>query len=207
MNIVLIEHPDEDAWMSVKVRALVTDGKEAKTPPTSEWRRRMLEARHSPIRYLRYSFLLHQIPYWVSVHLCRHVHAQPYVRSQRNDRQQEYDRNSAPQDAPVDMILDVNAEELMVMANKRLCMKASEETRDAVTAMCRLAEDATPELRGLLVPMCEYHGGVCHEMFPCGKYPAGFRVGCSLRDSGGGPCQGKPACWEQNQTPGDPALK
>ena len=105
----------------------------------------------------------------MSVHLCRHVHAQPYVRSQRNDRQQEYDRNSAPQDAPVDMILDVNAEELMVMANKRLCNKASEETRDAVTAMCRLAEDATPELRGLLVPMCEYHGGVCHEMFPCGR--------------------------------------
>lgn len=29
---------------------------------------------------------------------------------------------------------------------------------------------ATPELKGLLVPMCEYHGGVCHEIQPCGKY-------------------------------------
>lgn len=25
-----------------------------------------------------------------------------------------------------------------------------------------------PEFEGLLVPMCEYHGGVCHEMHPCG---------------------------------------
>ena len=33
-----------------------------------------------------------------------------------------------------------------------------------------LAEEATPELHGLLVPLCEYCGGVCHEMEPCGRY-------------------------------------
>ena len=31
----------------------------------------------------------------------------------------------------------------------------------------RAAEKATPELKGLLVPMCQYHGGVCHEIAPC----------------------------------------
>lgn len=163
MKIELIEHPTENDWFEVKRRCLVTIGKKPVTPPTSEWKREILEARHSPIRYLRYSFYM-EIPYFVSVHLCRHVHAQPYVKSQRNDRQSDYDRNAARQDAEVSMIFDVNAEELMVIANKRLCNMASVETQEVVKAMCRLAEEATPELKGLLVPMCLYNGGVCHEM-------------------------------------------
>lgn len=36
--------------------------------------------------------------------------------------------------------------------------------KSRVHAMRLLAENATPELKGLLVPMCVYHGGVCHEM-------------------------------------------
>ena len=168
-EIVLTEFPTERDWMECKWRALTTVGLKAKTPPTDEWKHSILEARHSPIRYLKFSFDLIGIPYWVSVHLCRHVHAQPYVRSQRNDRQDEYDRNKAPQDAPVNMILDVNAEELMVIANKRLCNQASLETRAVVRRMCDLVEKQCPEFKGLLVPMCEYCGGVCHEMKPCGR--------------------------------------
>lgn len=155
MKITLINAPTETDWMGVKERALVTVGKTAVTPPSSEWKHKILEARYSPIRYLTYSFFLEEIPSWVSVHLVRHVHAQPYVKSQRNDRQDEYDRTKAPQDAPVNMIWDVNAEELMVIANKRLCMQASPETRKVVKDMCVLAQKHTPELEGLLVPMCK----------------------------------------------------
>ena len=166
--VSLLSAPTDADWLSVKARALVTIGRKAINPTSSEWKHGILEARHSPIRYLRYSFYI-ECPYWVSVHLARHVHAQPYVKSQRNDRQDEYDRNDAPQSAPVSMIYDVNAEELQVIANKRLCLKASQETRQIVQAMCNLAEEATPELHGLLVPLCEYCGGVCHEMEPCGR--------------------------------------
>jgi thymidylate synthase ThyX len=112
--------------------------------------------------------MLENIPSWVSVHLVRHVHAQPYVKSQRNDRQSEYDRTKAPQDAPVNMIWDMNAEELMVIANKRLCRLASKETREVVTQMCKLVVEECPEFDEFLVPMCFYHGGVCHEMKGCG---------------------------------------
>jgi thymidylate synthase ThyX len=136
--------------------------------PDSEWRKDILRARHSPIRYLRFSFMLENIPSWVSVHLVRHVHAQPYVKSQRNDRQSEYDRTKAPQDAPVNMIWDINAEELLVIANKRLCRLASPETRAVVLEMCRRVVSECPEFDGLLVPMCIYNGGVCHEMKGCG---------------------------------------
>lgn len=170
MKVNLLEYPTDKDWMEVKRRALVTVGKSPVTPPSEEWKRSILEARHSPIRYLRFSFLI-ECPSWVSVHLCRHVHAQPYVKSQRNDRQSDYDRNKAPQDSPVVMIYDVNAEELMMIANKRLCNQASEETQELVGMMCMEVLKACPEFTPFLVPMCEYHYGVCHEMVPCGNYP------------------------------------
>lgn len=170
MKITLISAPDDKRWLEVKDRALVTIDKKAVTPPDSEWKHRILEARHSPIRRLEYSFLFEDIPYYITVHLVRHHEGfQPYVKSQRNDRQSNYDRTKAPQDAPVNMIVDINAEALMVLANKRLCNQAAKETREVVREMCRLAEEHTPEFKGLLVPMCEYQNGVCHEMFPCGK--------------------------------------
>ena len=169
MNVKLIECPGEADWMAVKQRALVTVGLSPKSAPTEEWKRSILEARHSPIRRLHFAFLLEDIHYWVSVHLCRHIHAQPYVRSQRNDRQDSYDRVKAPQDAPVTMIWDMDAEELMIIANKRLCSQASPETQMVVQAMCLQVLDKCPEFKGLLVPMCRYHGGVCHEMKPCGR--------------------------------------
>ena len=170
MKIWLLNWPDEDDWIGVRRRALITvyRRKGGISIPDSEWRHRILEARHSPIRWLRYSFVFEGIPYNASVHLCRHVHAQPYVSSLRNDRQKELDGDAARRDTPVNMILDVNAEELMVIANKRLCNQAAKPTRDAVKRMCELAVGVTPELEGLLVPMCEYQGGICHEMKPCG---------------------------------------
>ena len=166
MKIELIRHPSAEDWILCKQCALVTVGKDVKTEPTWQWKHDILKARHSPIRVLNFVFKL-EVPYWVSVHLCRHIHAQPFVRSQRNDRQSDYDRNSAPQNAPVDMLWYMNAEELMVIANKRLCTQASAETREVVQLMCDEVLKVCPEFRGLLVPMCRY--GRCNEMFPCGK--------------------------------------
>lgn len=167
MIVKMTEHPTDIEWMEVKRRALVTVGKEPTTLPTLEWKMKLLEARHSPIRYLTFSFDI-ECPYWVSVHLCRHIHAQPYVRSQRNDRQKDYDRTKAPQDAPVRMIWDMNAEELITIANKRLCNQASKETRMVVKMMCEEVLKTNPEFKNELVPMC-YREGKCHEMKPCGK--------------------------------------
>ena len=132
-----------------------------------------LRARHSPIRVFNFAFLIEDIPSNTSVHLCRHVHAVPFVSSLRNDRQNRMDGDSAPRNTPVDMILYCNAEELLTIANKRLCNKASEKTREVVKMMCFEALDKMPELAGLLVPMCEYHGGICHEINPCGKCAKG----------------------------------
>lgn len=167
MKVTLIEHPTDQDWIACKERALVTVGLKVKNPPTDEWKKAILKARHSPIRRLRFSFYLEDVPYWTVGHIVRHVHAQPYVKSQRNDRQEEYDREKAPQDAPVNCIWDMNAEELMVIANKRLCRQASDKTRELVRMICDEVIKTNPEFAEFLVPMCQYVGG-CKEMYPCG---------------------------------------
>lgn len=168
MVVMLEEWPTERDWIAAKRRAFVTAGKDAKRPPSDEWKKKILFAKHSPIRRLLFAFYI-ECPYWVSVHLCRHVHAQAYVQSQRNDRQSEYDRNTAPQNEPVCMIWDMSAEELMNIANKRLCYKASPETRLIVQEMCRQVIELLPEFKDVLVPNCVACGGLCKEMQPCGK--------------------------------------
>lgn len=166
-KVELIEYPTADDWMEVKRRTLVTIGKTAKNPPTVEWEKRLLAAMHSPIRRLFFSFYM-EVPYWVSVHFCRHVHAQPYVSTQRNDRQDKYDRNNAPQNAPVKMILDMNAEELITIMHKRLCTQASAETRQVAMAMRDAVLEKCPEFFDVLVPNCVYRNGLCAEYKPCG---------------------------------------
>ena len=175
MKIRIDFFPTETDWTLVESIARMTSNLPVKgTPPTDSWKRRILIARHSPIRELRFGIMLEGIPTWVATHLVRHVHAQPYVSSQRNDRQDKYDRNAARQDAPVNMYWTMNAEELMIVANKRLCEKASEETRNVVKEICRQVVELCPEFSEVLVPMCVYHGGVCHEMKPCNK----GKMGC-----------------------------
>lgn len=167
VKITLTRYPTEEDWFEAKRRALITVGKKVKTPPDRAWKEAMLRARHSPIRDLRFSFDFENLPSWISVHLVRHVHAQPYVKSQRNDRQQDYDRTKAPQDAPVDMIWDMNAEEWLTICNKRLCKQASPDTRDIIEKCAALVKEVCPEFSEEMVPMCLRQGGVCHEMFPC----------------------------------------
>ena len=113
------------------------------------------------------AFLIEGIPSNTATHLARHVHAQPFISSLRNDRQDAIDGDIAPRNTPVDMIWYINAEELQVVANKRLCSKAADMTRRVVQEICYLAQQALPELSGLLVPDCERHGGLCYEIDPC----------------------------------------
>ena len=100
-KVEILKHPTDEDWMLCKQCTLVTIGKEAKQPPTDEWKHKILASEHSPIRVLQFVFRITNLPYWVSVHLVRHhVGVTPFVKTQRNDRQSEYDRGKAPQDAP-----------------------------------------------------------------------------------------------------------
>lgn len=169
VKVEILKHPTEEDWMLCKKCTLVTIGKDPVLPPTQEWKHKILASEHSPIRVLQFVFKITNLPYFVSTHLARHVHASIFIKSQRNDRQADYDRNKAPQDAPVDLCWAMNAQELMTIAHKRLCAQASPETRAVVTEICRQVEEVNPEFKGLLVPNCTYRGNLCTEFYPCGR--------------------------------------
>lgn len=167
-NVEVLKHPTEEDWMLCKRCTLVTISKDSNVQPTEEWKVRLLKANHSPVRTLQFCFRLTNIPYWVAGHLVRHVHATPFVSTQRNDRQEKYDRGEAPQNTPVDMCWYMNAEELITIAHKRLCHQASQETREVVQAICDAVIETNPEFKELLVPLCHYRNGECTEFYPCG---------------------------------------
>lgn len=173
MNVKILHGPTEEDWLRVKRAAFVTIGKDTDTPPTLEWKQKMIRANHSPVRLITFDVLLEDIPSWVSVHLVRHVHAQPFVSTQRNDRVkiaegETYDRRKAPQDTPVDMIWHFNIEELVTISHKRLCLLASAETRSTVRQIVDVICEAYPEIpKDIFEPLCMYRGGRCDEFHPC----------------------------------------
>lgn len=172
MKITLLDYPTDSDWLRCKENALVTMGLRVVHYPDEDWKHAMLVARHSPIRTLNIRFLIEGMPYWLSTEFARHVHAQPYIKSQRNDRRTKKDttddRGGRRQDYPVDMIWEFNAESLMICANKRLCKLATTEARNTMREMCNLLEEKCPEFVGVLVPMCVYHNYACHEVNGCG---------------------------------------
>lgn len=68
------------------------------------------------------------------------------------------------------IILTVNARELRLIAENRMCARAQEEIRQLVTEMVRQAKEVAPTLFADAGPKClKTH--VCHERNGCGKYP------------------------------------
>lgn len=71
---------------------------------------------------------------------------------------------------PTNLMCVINAEALMNMAHKRLCAKASAETRLIVQKICEHVAQCDPDLYPHLVPQCIYRGGICPEHKPCGYH-------------------------------------
>lgn len=170
-SVEMLKSPTEKDWEWCKLCTLNTIGKKVvTTAPTSEWKQKLIEAEHSPLRELWFGFRI-EAPSWVVTHFVRHhIGCNHYVQSQRNDRQHDYDRNLAPQGQKVSYILSVNAQELAFMSHKRLCNQASPETRAVMQKMVDLVVEQYPEFKNVLVPLCEYRNGKCTEFFPCGRY-------------------------------------
>lgn len=70
--------------------------------------------------------------------------------------------------APTDLACIINAEALINMAHKRLCSKASAETRLVVHMIRNQISTVDPALARLMQPPCVAHGGICYEPNGCG---------------------------------------
>lgn len=167
-KVEIIKAPSEEDWMICKACTLNTVGKTSTNLPTEEWKHKLLISEHSPIRTLNFCIKM-TIPYYVSMHYCRHfTGVTHFVQSQRNDRQENYDRTKAPQDATVSHIMYINAQELMFMSRRRLCNQADQFTRKVMNEIVKQVVEIAPEFDGTLEPMCYYRGGRCTEFNPCG---------------------------------------
>ena len=156
-----------DDWKRVKnhCRTTVNKGFSDKQS-TDNFKKKLLISEHSPIRLLEFDWTWEGIKYWVSTEWSRHKF-EKFITSQRNDRQDKYDRNKSPQDAPVNFDGFSNMQNNIDAWRKRLCYQATEEARE-------LAEDFKYELHkthpyeaNVLVPNCIYRWG-CPEFSCCG---------------------------------------
>ena len=170
MKVIMLEHPMESDWLKVKQRALVTIGLTTEKAPAEDWKIKMLKCRHSPIRKLPFAFFIIDIPYWLHVELVRHhIGIEKYVKSQRDDRNEnEIPRAKKPQDAPVNMIIDLNGETLLNCMNKSLCGNATKEMQELMLMIREEVIKTNPEFKPFLIPMCEYLN-TCNEFRSCGK--------------------------------------
>ena len=170
MKVEVLEHPTDIDYLKAKQRALVTIGLKSNKVPDMEWRIKMLNCRHSPVRKLPFSFYISDIPYWLHVELVRHhVGMEKWVKSQRDDRcNNEIPRGRKSQDTPVNMIIDLNAESLMTLMNKRLCGNASKEMQELMLMIRAEVLKLNPEFTNFLIPMCIYLNG-CREFCSCGR--------------------------------------
>ncbi|MFA6711216.1 MAG: thymidylate synthase ThyX [Candidatus Caldatribacteriota bacterium] len=159
-------------WKSIKSAALETIGKQysGKEIPTS-WKRGMLLSEHSPIREITVTWRWIDLPYWIHVHLVRHhIGFQPYVSTQRDDingTQEHESRKKKPQDSPVTMRVSANLQSIINISRKRLCNKASAETKEAWFLFLTHLKEHLPEVVEKCVPECMYRG-FCPEMNSCG---------------------------------------
>ena len=136
--------------------------------PSDKFKEQIIRAEHSPLRELRFEVRMYDIPYWVMGHLARHVHAQPYVSTSRPDiTKSRLDRNEMKQGEPVNLMLSLNAQELINISKVRLCNKASKETQhvwhEIILALCEIE----PILASYCVKSCIYRG-FCPEIKSCG---------------------------------------
>lgn len=155
-------------WREVADCANVTINKsEGVNEPSPKWKRRMLLCEHSPIRELFFDFKWTELKYWVSVHLVRHkIGIEHFVRTQRSDRS-GVERDSLRQDSPVEHRISVNAQAMINISRKRLCMGASPETREAWKAVLETIKEKESEIYQACVPDCIYRGW-CYEYKTCG---------------------------------------
>ena len=156
-------------WRQVANAARTTIGLDAgQGEPSSQWKRRLLLAEHSPVRKIIINWKWYDLLWWVQTHFTRHKFGvEWFVQTSRSDRT-GVDRTSLAHSSPVDVEGEANAQAIINISRKRLCNQASKETKEAWKAFLESIKEIEPELYAVCVPDCIYRGW-CYEYNSC-KY-------------------------------------
>lgn len=157
-------------WREVANAARTTiNREEGKKEPSSLWKRKILLAEHSPIRKIIVDWKWYNLPWWVQTHFTRHKFGvEWFVQTSRNDRT-GIDRTNLTHSSPVNVEGEANAQAIINISRKRLCHKASPETRKAWVLFLKKLKTQQPELVNCCVPDCIYRG-YCYEFNSCGFF-------------------------------------
>lgn len=156
-------------WTEIKNECRHTDNKEdTSKEATEKFVKQLLISEHSPIRLARIKWSWDGIKSWISVHFARHwLGWEKWVSTQRTDRT-GVNRDKSPQDTPVNMDVEANAQALINVSRYRLCKQASKETREYVMDLkASIKEKGQKEISNVMVPNCIYRMG-CPEFKCCG---------------------------------------
>lgn len=163
-------------WEEVVNDCRATVGKaELGKEPSTAFKRSILISEHSPIRDIIIKWRWANMPHWVTVHWVRHKW-EKFVRTQRSDRT-GIPREKLPQDEPQTFVGEANVQHLIDTHRKRLCYKASPETRKYAENFKATLRAIQPEIADVLVPNCVYRCG-CPEMESCGFWKDFSRCYC-----------------------------
>ena len=175
-----LEYYDRERNVTAKLRSSFDDVREAAqntigkkfdpegTSSSTTLKTKYFISEHSPIRSFDVRIILHDVYYPTSVSFCRHVHSTPYVKTNRADRTNQ----KRSLDNSTDHMFDSNAQSLIDMMRKRLCIGCC--SQDVYLWALEIKKKLilnpdTYELGLCLVPGCVYRGG-CPEFSPCNAF-------------------------------------
>ena len=149
------------SWKDVLNDSRSTVSKEAlDKEPSTKFKRAILIAMHSTIRNLTIRWKWLDIPSFCATHFSRHKF-EKFISTQRSDRT-GVNRNNLPQDAPVSFTGVANAQNIIDMMSKRLCLTADKTTVEYARSLKKELRNIEPELADVCVPSCIMYGG-CRE--------------------------------------------
>lgn len=157
-------------WKNIKSACMTTVSKQAGDgEPSSEWKRKLLIAEHSPIRRSVISWKWESIPYAISTHFARHHEGcEKFIGTSREDRT-GIKRDERSQMDCVPMEMDANIQALINISLRRLCTCADPITREYWKSLLKEIKKYDEDIYWACVPQCVRHGS-CIEFKNCGFY-------------------------------------
>lgn len=159
------------SWLDIKnaCRQTVSMG-DSKLEPTSEWKRKLLICRHSPLRIGSVLWKSEDVPFYVMGHIVRHnVGCTPFVSTSREDRT-GIPRNERKQTDFVDMQMTANIEALINISERRLCTCADPTTRKYWEAVLEAVKEYDEDIYWACTPQCVRCGGCVEPFSECTFY-------------------------------------
>ena len=152
-------------WLNIKNACRQTISMcDSEIEPTSEWKRKLLICRHSPLRIGSVLWKSEDVPFYVMGHIVRHnVGCTPFVSTSREDRT-GIPRNERKQTDFVDMQMTANIEALINISERRLCTCADSTTRKYWESVLEAIKEYDEDVYWACTPQC-IRCGACVEPF------------------------------------------